>query len=334
MLWLDQSRIIAIFAVVLLHVAADVVTDMPLGSSYWWVGNVIDACVRWCVPIFVMISGALLLDPAKQESLQSFYTKRVSRVVWPLIFWSAFYMLWDMSRNVIQQGDWHDEILRRLLSGAPYYHLWFLYMILPLYMFAPFFRKVVLNSTRQELTVLIVLLFLISACNAVAVAMGLVTSVFFITSFLSYVAYFFVGYFVRTSIAEYSVAKLWSVFIACVIFTAVGCYELGEQSSLQSGFYFYGYLSVTVIPMSVSLMYLLKHYQSQGEGALIKQVSGLTLGVYLVHPVLLKLLQEVGYGATNFNPLWSVPVISVFIFTLSMALVFLISKLPVVRYVV
>ena len=67
MVWLDNSRIIAILAVVFLHVSAGVVTESVIGTESWWVGNLYDSLVRWCVPVFVMISGAVLLDHSKKK---------------------------------------------------------------------------------------------------------------------------------------------------------------------------------------------------------------------------------------------------------------------------
>lgn len=57
MVWLDNARIAAIFAVVLLHVAAEIVNGTAIGSEFWWFGNIYDSLVRWCVPIFVLESG-------------------------------------------------------------------------------------------------------------------------------------------------------------------------------------------------------------------------------------------------------------------------------------
>lgn len=104
MRWLNNARIIAILAVVLLHVSSRVITWSELGSNDWWYANLYDSLVRWCVPVFVMISGALLLAPEKAEPLGVFYKKRASRILSPLVFWSLFYMLWDFSRNMLK-GD-------------------------------------------------------------------------------------------------------------------------------------------------------------------------------------------------------------------------------------
>lgn len=105
MIWLDNSRIIAIYAVVFLHVSAGVVIGNDVGTEYWWVGNVYDSAVRWCVPVFVMISGALLLDPNKQEDLATFYTKRLSRILVPIIFWSAFFLAWAFLKGAMKGNE-------------------------------------------------------------------------------------------------------------------------------------------------------------------------------------------------------------------------------------
>lgn len=81
----DVLRVIGAFSVVWLHVSAVVVRNDPdLRSMTWWVGNVADALSRWCVPVFVMLSGAMLLD-GKIRQLQEFYTRCFMRLL-PLFF--------------------------------------------------------------------------------------------------------------------------------------------------------------------------------------------------------------------------------------------------------
>ncbi|PKK90618.1 MAG: hypothetical protein CVV64_09685 [Candidatus Wallbacteria bacterium HGW-Wallbacteria-1] len=65
--WLDNSRIIATSAVILLHVSQILLCNHKLGTINWWIGNFYDSLVRWCVPAFIMLSGALLLNPDKKS---------------------------------------------------------------------------------------------------------------------------------------------------------------------------------------------------------------------------------------------------------------------------
>lgn len=93
--WLDVVRFAAMFTVVCCHCAdpfnfyaGDPTADLE--SIKFW-GAAWGAALRPCVPLFVMITGALLL-PVKDQA-GPFYRKRISRVLWPFLIWSVLYNL-------------------------------------------------------------------------------------------------------------------------------------------------------------------------------------------------------------------------------------------------
>ena len=101
MVWADNTRILAILAVIFLHVAATGVENADdLGSSQWWIANVYDSLVRWSVPVFVMLSGALLLSGNKTESIFAFYRKRAAKLLVPLVFWSLFFVTGSLLKGI------------------------------------------------------------------------------------------------------------------------------------------------------------------------------------------------------------------------------------------
>lgn len=336
MIWLDNSRIIAIFAVIFLHVSAWVVCGYDVGTGYWWVGNVYDSAVRWCIPVFVMISGALLLDPNKQEDLVTFYTKRLSRILVPIIFWSAFFLAWYFLKSAMKGSEpTIVDLLKKLLSGKPYYHMWFLYMIISLYLFTPFFRKIVAHSSKKDLLVFIAITFVMATLNYVYGKFVSGGSKLFINWFLLYIPFFFLGYFIRQDNRNPKKSILWSVFIVSIIVTFYGCYILAENSSLEYGLYFYGYLSVSVIPMSISIMYILKAWDKPIiNTSFTKKLSILTLGIYLVHPVILETIDYIQYGTGSFHPIIFVPVVTFIAFVMSAGVVYVIYRIPFIRRIV
>ena len=94
-LWINLLRVVAMFGVVLLHVTAPLLYKYgKTPMSYWWTANIFDSAVRVCVPLFFMISGYFLLD--KSEKLSRFITKRIKKVVVPLVIWSIVYIIWKM----------------------------------------------------------------------------------------------------------------------------------------------------------------------------------------------------------------------------------------------
>ena len=92
--WLDVVRLIAMFTVVCCH-CTDPFNFYPgdspiIGDIKFW-GAAYGSFLRPCVPLFVMITGALLL-PVKGDT-SVFYKKRISRVFWPFLIWSVLYNL-------------------------------------------------------------------------------------------------------------------------------------------------------------------------------------------------------------------------------------------------
>ncbi len=91
---LDALRLLAIAAVVAIHVFGLLVSAGRRGSPHWWGAVVIDIGLTWAVPVFVMISGALVLAPrAHAAGPAVFYRKRFARIVPALLVWHLVYLL-------------------------------------------------------------------------------------------------------------------------------------------------------------------------------------------------------------------------------------------------
>lgn len=333
--WLNNARILATFAVVLLHVSAIVMRSSELGTVQWWAGNFYDSLARWCVPVFVMISGALLLDPEKKdEELWVFYKKRLSRILIPLLFWSAFYLLWTYVKSFATGEVPALEVLAgNLLLGRPYFHLWFFYMILALYLFAPFLRRIVASSTERELLFATCLLFCIASASEFYGALhpdaspGLV-----VAQMPYYIAYFVTGYLIQHRACRASGLVPYLIFALAAGATMLGYYWGELWHVLRDGKYFYGYLSVTVIPMSVSLFYLMQRWNSPIFGARASGwITPLTMGIYVIHPVILELFRFAKIGAMSHLTVVSVPLFTTLVFSLSMVGAWAISQIPYIR---
>src|SRR6266403_4519827 len=90
MFYTDAIRAYAIVSVVFLHVVSPIVGHpSTVSRAWWWMANVYDAFLRPCVPLFVMVSGLLLLDPRKADPLGLFFKKRMMKVLVPFLFWGV-----------------------------------------------------------------------------------------------------------------------------------------------------------------------------------------------------------------------------------------------------
>ena len=99
--YLDYLRVSATFAVMSLHIAADNWLNAGVRSFEWQVFNFYDSLVRFGVPVFVMISGALFLNPDKYIPVKKLYTKYIFRIAAAFVFWSFLYA----ARAYMKTGD-------------------------------------------------------------------------------------------------------------------------------------------------------------------------------------------------------------------------------------
>jgi surface polysaccharide O-acyltransferase-like enzyme len=333
MVWLDVARVVSIFAVVFVHVSASVVTERDFGTADWWYGNVYDSLTRWCVPVFVMISGALLLGSDKNDSVLAFYRKRTQRILVPLIIWSLVFIFWETERATFSLDRVNVvAAMRSIASGKPHYHMWFLFMIVSLYLFTPFIRILVRNATRAELWLLVGLLFVVAASHEISGTFVSRGAGLFVVEFLSYLPYFLCGHLIASSKKKISSGALLAVFGGSVLTTAIGCYVLGSAHGLGHGLYFYTYLSITVIPMSISLMWLFKVLSFDDiPRSRFRHLSELTLGVYLIHPLFLESFRVFVLKQEEYFPLLSVPIVSAIIFAVSMLSAFVFYRIPYLK---
>lgn len=140
--YLDYLRAFAAFAVVLLHVSAVGFRQSSPYTPEWHAFNFYDSISRWGVPIFVMISGALFLNPDKEFNIKKLYKKNIVRIITSFFFWSTFYAL--TVSILIKHNTSIVYIGGRIICGES--HLWFLYMILGIYVCIPLLRPITFNK--------------------------------------------------------------------------------------------------------------------------------------------------------------------------------------------
>ena len=329
----DVLRVSACLAVILLHLAATIVMERELfGSIHWHLSNAIDAATRWCVPVFIMLSGALLLDPRKHTSPREFWTKRMGRLLPAIIAWPAIYFAW-------RAFYWHEPLSLSTMAhdvaiGRPYVHLYFLFLIAGLYLVTPFLARALSALSLPQLRQLILIM--------AGLAMGanlfdfLASSSF--TMFVPYLTYYLAGWYCArlpparpgTSVLTFGIAAgLVTGFTALLVSTS----GFDDRWS----FYFYEDFSPTVMVMAVSLfLFTLQGTISPGIESLARTLAPLTLGVYLAHPIVVELLRYGYFLAVPIllRPPYYVPVTFFVTCLLTFGLVALIQRVPGLRRIV
>ncbi|GLY99665.1 acyltransferase family protein [Actinoplanes sp. NBRC 103695] len=133
---LDALRVIAIVGVVAIHVSGLLLAHGK-GTLSWWAAVTVNVGSTWVVPVFVMISGALLLAPrAHVDGPAAFYRKRFVRILPALVAWHLIYLF---GVRVLLRGEPFRprSALINLLDAKTFTALYFLWLIAGLYVIAP-----------------------------------------------------------------------------------------------------------------------------------------------------------------------------------------------------
>lgn len=335
--WVDFTRVVAIFSVVLLHSAAPLLYRYNTISSFnWWVGNIYDSAVRPCVPLFFMITGYLLLG--KQESVKDYLLKRSKRILIPFIVWSIIYVFW---RGYLGETITPLTFLRLIFIPA-YYHLWFFYAIIWLYLYIPILRVFMQYSKKGFLYYFIILWFIaVLPIPFIEKAIPYVSEMYV---YITYTGYLVVGYLLGNTQTnkKHAIQSLLVSFI-CLLITITGTYFLTAQSNreyLAYGEYFHHYSSPNIILQSVSIFIFLKHFWenaliSSHQKTILKVLSSASFGIYLIHPIVLDVLAAgwLGFSISAFSKsaIYSIPTTTTLAFGLSFIIIIFLQKIPLIR---
>jgi surface polysaccharide O-acyltransferase-like enzyme len=338
LLWPDLVRTTAICWVVLIHTAAVPRSHLnDISLDWWWWSDLYDGFSRAAVPMFIMVSGALLLT-RREFSLLNFARRRMAKVAFPLLAWGLIYLGWRaVQGEVFSPG----EILRHLVSGSEpaSTHLWFLYVIVSLYLIAPILNVFVLNSSTQVQLYFVVLWALATFVQPVieenlnfqiGLNLGPVSG--------------FVGFFVLGAIIERSVPEKLSNGLASILVGlfcsgwAVAVFGTYSRTITHSGSpdeYYLDSLAPNVAVMSVAAYLLVRHFGSSHHmvSRLGAAMAPLAFGIYLIHPIVLDLLDYAGMHLDPmlYNPAWYVPVVSLTVVVVSAGLSKLMRDIPFLR---
>lgn len=348
-LWIDLLKIVSIYAVILIHSAAPLLVQYDtIGGSMWWIGNLYNSIARWCIPVFIMISGSLLIGEIRTKSLVYFFKHRFQRVFIPLLFWSFVYFLWNIGINGEQYSIAYFPLL--FFTEPIYYHLWFLYILLQLYLLVPIFGSYVKGSnTRISIYLVIIWLIFGSIVPMAEHYFGIDTyfSIGTLNSVFNYAGYFIAGYLLGYIQLRPALHMLCiSIFVMSALVTAYGTYYVTviQNRGIFDGL-FYEYVSVNVIGMSLSVYAMVKsirladsYITFERRFGVTRFIAGCVPGIYLVHAMIIAVLKRgmlgITMSETTFHPGIGIPLFAFVVFVGSLLPVVVIKCIPGVKYVV
>lgn len=335
--YFDYLKVFAAFMVVILHVSAQTfyVADV---NSIEWQTSIFYHGIRWSVPVFVMISGALFLD--KENSVKKLYFKYCFRMVTSYIIWSVVYVLF------FHEYKGERDLVIALING--YYHMWYILMIIGLYICVPIIKMLVENEEIMKYYMLLSFVFaffvpwittltydfanelLIGGVKAISsdissMCMNVVTG---------YVSYFILGYYLNKT--DFNKQRRKLIYLLGLIgFAATVGFNLLVALKTQVFCEKYdGYFNVNVLLQSIAVFVWFKYqkYNWNKLNLFIHKLSKYSFGAYLVHALIIGQLNvRFGLNASSFHPVISIPCLAVLVFVISMIISAILNQIPIIK---
>lgn len=139
--YFDILRCLAAVAVVVIHVLGPYRDQLGIiPNSEWITATTFNSFSRWAVPIFIMITGALMLSDRREFDAKYYVKRRLGKVLLPFVVWSIFYAGLSGFTLAGYDGTVALDTLVALPVHETYYHLGFFYYFIPLYFIIPLFQ--------------------------------------------------------------------------------------------------------------------------------------------------------------------------------------------------
>lgn len=337
----DLLRIIACFAVVLTHAAAGHWNVAAPDSLAFSILTVYDSPGQFGMPIFYMMSGMFLCNPAKKMPVKK-WAARMAKLAVCFFLWSLFYafqrVLDTGFRNGFDSVDssmWSDA-MAQLATG--HFHMWFLLELMGFYLLLPLLRKV---CEDVRATGYFLALWLAAGCFAIMQQAfgggGLITGLFssmHLYMLAGNIGYFVGGYYLnKIDIPKWGRQILYAAGACLAVFSVLKTvadsrnFQTHEIKWLRPG-------AINVILVSAAIFVFFKYWKApewRGLSKWILTVEKTTFFVYMLHPFLLEKGTLPWIDVAKFTPVSLVPMMAVWAFLASVLVGLLAVRIPIVR---
>ncbi len=352
-IYLEYLRVISILAVIMIHVSGANWFRIDIGSANWIVQTFYNVSSRFSVCVFCMISGALLLRPDKKISGHDIVFHYIRRILVCFIVWVVLYALFYTVIN----HEGFQYFITRLFKHPD--HLWYLLMIMGMYLALPVLRVVTKNRsvTRYMIWLIIALCILKMITDTTSFFDVMGEDVFGYSlwkSFLGnlenmnvsfvpgYLGFFLLGHYIH----EYGLGVWHKRIVYAAIPALILSSLLTVWISILTERYVYTFMLEINPLVFLASAGIFAFFRGQGDTPPQKEahtqmaktmvwLGSNTFGIYLIHFSLRDLLSQCfHFDVASYPSILSVPLNSLLIFAISLVLIVILKKIPVVRSIV
>ncbi len=324
----DLVKTIAVVCVVCIHACGNGYYR-PVGSFDWVCTVFWGSISRAGVPLFLMCSGALMLDPAKPLPMKKLYGRSILRLLLALFFWAAVYgaIRLAMAEDLNPAALW--ELGKKLLLFRHESHLYYLHIMLLVYALLPVVRILTAQASRRQLQYVLALWFLLGIVHPTVIRywpFRLVDAIpmqWGLNMTWASVGYCILGWYLyRYANLRKRVSLLLLMLGFCATFFGTWALSAQARTFVRD---LLGGMQVSVCLMAVGIYGLCL---GTHPGRWTEFFSGASFCIYLSHMLFLLLFRRMGFSELSMPCAVSVPLLTAAVLACSTFLYLLLRRVP------
>ena len=296
--YLSLIRVISCIGIVALHTYYVYVSYFEASSGQQAWSYAVRNIMMWAVPCFVMVTGALLLDPDRSLSIKKLFSRYILRAALSIVVFTVVFYAFDLWLG----GRWPrlsdiPAVLRKLYTNDSWSHMWYLYMLIGLYLLMPAFRLVTAGADARTIRYLVLVGFIFLLVLPTAGTIFKISSGFYITIYTVYPFYLFLGYALHKRIIRIP-RWLGAPMAAAGILATILLTRLQILQGIGADVIpkLTGNYSFVVICLMAAGVFSLLQPKEKAAGQPVREAKLLifldqhSFGIYLLHYLVLKLI--------------------------------------------
>ena len=318
---IDLFKIACIFSVIVLHISSHNAFDKTYNYIYYKnfeIFNFYNMITRFCVPGFIMISGMFLLN--KDITIKVIFTKYILRMIILYFIFSLLYTInFYIENNTI-------DIIDMFFKG--YYHLWYVYLIIGLYLVTPILRKIVIDD---KITIyFLILCFIFSSVIPFIVEIFNLNILKIVVNHLNvhlsmgYVGYYVAGYY----LSKHKINDIIFYILGFIGF--ISNYIMFNIIKYPLNIYDMVFRLPTTCFQVIAIYLFFKNLKVKNNSIIIN-ISKLTSGIYFIHLFLIQLLFKLFPYYIYDNCIVNTLFISLIIYIISLLITVTLKQLPFLK---
>lgn len=336
----DIMRVIACFCVIVIHISicdSNPDTSLSIDSV---ITSIYPVLSRWAVPCFLMISGVMFLDKNKDIPIKKLYGKYILRLAVSYVFWSCIYALYN---SLFNAGNTFIEKLKYFasycLSGE--IHTWYVLVTIGIYMTLPIVKHLINTLDEKKMRYWILMMFVFFSAVPFVSSWSIpmfpgyvayISKYMEVYFFAGYLFYFILGYYIVSHKISQKVKKyIYGLSLLSFIYSVVVLTIINPLFNKEIGVL--NYVNPNIVFMSIGIFIFFtdvvsKHKFSEKFSKMTATLSGLTYGIYLIHVLILRVLNNLGVSLSFCPKSISTLIVSVVTFVSAAVIIYVMKKIP------